>query len=74
MFINDRFEIKRDAGNRVSKGWRVTRWISSGAVTIQHLRTGRSKTGIVDNFGNVVDSPREEHFYHPGQTHNGYML
>ena len=43
----------RDSGGRVTKGWRVTRY-SFGALTVQHLRSGQSKTGVVDCFGDVV--------------------
>lgn len=51
----DRFETRpRDGGGRVSAGWRLTRY-TFGACSIQHLRTGRSNTGVVDDFGNVID-------------------
>lgn len=48
----DRFELSRDKGGRVSKGWRVTHY-SFGRCTMQHLRTGASKTGVMDCFGNI---------------------
>lgn len=48
----DRFELSRDSGNRVKKGWRVTRY-TFGHVTCQHLRTGASKTGVIDDFGGI---------------------
>ena len=53
----DRFELARYEGGRVSKGWRVTRY-TFGHCTMQHLRTGASKTGVIDCFGNIqsVDS------------------
>lgn len=50
----DRFETQpRDAGGRVTAGWRITRY-AFGAVTIQHLRTGRSHSGVDDGYGNIV--------------------
>lgn len=50
----DRFETApRDNGGRVKKGWRITRY-SFGACTVQHLRTGRSCSGVVDDHGNVI--------------------
>lgn len=55
----DRFETApRDGGGRVTQGWRVTRY-AFGGMTIQHLRSGRSHTGVDDGFGNVVypDNP-----------------
>lgn len=51
---NDRFETRhREISGRVTAGWRVTRY-SFGYVTVQHLRSGRSKTGVIDCFGNVI--------------------
>lgn len=53
-YTNDRFETRpRDSGNRVTAGWRVTRY-SFGSVVVQHLRYGRSKTGVIDCFGEIV--------------------
>lgn len=50
----DRFETRpRDTGNRVTAGWRITRY-TFGVMTIQHLRTGRSHTGADDGFGNIT--------------------
>jgi hypothetical protein len=49
----DRFVLSRDSKGKIYKGWRVTRY-SFGRCTIQHLRTGASKTGVVDCFGNVI--------------------
>lgn len=50
----DRFETApRDNGGRVTKGWRITRY-TWGACTIQHLRSGRSCTGVVDDHGEIV--------------------
>lgn len=50
----DRFETTpRDSGGRVHQGWRITRY-AFGALTIQHLRSGRSHTGADDGYGNVI--------------------
>ena len=49
----DRFELSRDNSGKVNKGWRITRY-SFGHCTIQHLRKGDSKTGVIDCFGNIV--------------------
>lgn len=53
MFTIDRFETRPRVYNRVSAGWRVQRY-SFGMVTVQHLRSGRSNTGVIDDFGNVI--------------------
>lgn len=71
MHTTDRFEIERDSSNRIAKGWRITRY-SFGRCTIQHLRTGRSNTGVIDDFGNVVDTAQPSWIHGPGETHNGY--
>lgn len=53
----DRFETQpRDAGGRITAGWRITRY-AFGTVSMQHLRTGRSHTGADDGFGNIVQQP-----------------
>lgn len=50
----DRFVLSQDSsGKRVKKGWRLTRY-SFGIVTIQHLRTGACKTGVIDDFGDIT--------------------
>ena len=51
----DRFELMRDSSNKVKKGWRIERFISLGVAIIQHLRSGESKTGVIDDFGNIID-------------------
>lgn len=49
----DRFVLEKDSdGRRVKKGWRVQRY-SFGHTVIQHLRTGASRTGVIDDFGNI---------------------
>lgn len=50
------FITQRYQSGRPRKSWTVTYWGSSGRVTIHNNRTQRSKTGVVDDFGNVVDA------------------
>ena len=55
MFTDDRIVLEREHHTgKISKGWRVRRY-SFGKVTMQHLRSGNSKTGVIDDFGNIVD-------------------
>ena len=71
----DRFELVRDSGGRISKGWRAERY-AIGLMVVQHLRTGRCSVGVDDGYGNVVESPMSHvdgPYFDPGEIHNGYM-
>ena len=56
----DRFVLETYPNGTVIKGWRLERY-SFGYATIQHLRSGRSYTGVIDDFGNVIYPANDIH-------------
>lgn len=57
----DRFVLETcNHSGRVVKGWRLERY-SFGRAIIQHLRSGRSYTGVIDDFGNVIYPANDIH-------------